>query len=414
MADFAQMIYGTAQNTAQNFGNGLADSMAKGAQLALQKEEIQQKQLQLKQAQKQLMDTKIDKFTEALFKVQNFTDPSAKKNYLTVALPKVRDAYGLQDVFSDDVLKSLASSDENIGRAMTLTLAVARGELTATEAAGITNDPVRFATVIPTGDLLAGGEKPNITDAQKTFLNNEARKAQMSAEESRFQRGQSATQAREDRNNSIQLTNKLVEQGIPSLKSDINKLDKLVGGLDKWNGKEIPGVTGAEAKIPMNQLKGKSVQVRQAAQGVANQILKLRSGGAVSDGEASRLLKEIGMSPSLLEDGSWTTIFTGSPSSETFIAGMKGVRDKIGAIEESLRQGYGPEVYDRVMPPGKAGQPQGAGAGGGSGRSPRDLEDPKKMAVIKGAIGKNPGLLPELANAYNMSEAQLKLLLGVK
>ncbi len=109
MADFAQMVYGTADNTTKNTGAGFQQSLAQGADLALKQQENQMNQQKLQQAQEQLQGAKYGKLVEAIQKIDVFKDdPVAKKNYTTTLL-KYRDSLGIKDI-PDDIVQAYAGS----------------------------------------------------------------------------------------------------------------------------------------------------------------------------------------------------------------------------------------------------------------------------------------------------------------
>lgn len=347
MATLADMLVGSAQ---QSVTQKLGPANAAG--LAQVLEQARNNRAKLEHDKEVLELTKQDKMVG---RIEIGLTKVPKRAQAAYFKQLQNEAGQLKMGMSDDFFTALQSPDVNQGAV----------------AADMANFRLAYRNGLRTGDFSEvkalspklleafGGNVETFGSYMNTVMGSETAAKAQEAAQAGVAAGRREGQKREDINNRIQLTNKLVEQGIPTLKVDLGKLEKEIGGFDNWKpGTEIPGVTGESAKLPINRLSGKAARVRQAAQGVTNQILKLRSGGAISDGEANRLLSEIGMTTTIGEGGVWNSVFTGSASSETFINGMKGAKEKIGALEATLRSGYGKEIYDEVMPPS-------AGAGDG-------------------------------------------------
>lgn len=188
-----------------------------------------------------------------------------------------------------------------------------------------------------------------VSDAREDYLK---RQAQVEAAGMRA----GGTQERFDTKRGDQLRTALADKvnqlGIPDIKVSINELNGVIpGGLSGYKtGTAIPGISGGEAALPTNRLKGKALQVRQAAQSVGNQILKLRSGAAVTDGEAMRTLAELGMVPTIGEGGAWTGLaWKGTTSPEAFVNGMRRVRNIVAAKEKTYKNAYGEQTYKDVV-----------------------------------------------------------------
>lgn len=81
MADLASLIYGSAQNAEQEQGQGLAQGIHQGAQLAIQQEQlgIQQQQMQMKMAQ--LQQAKFDKVIDMKQAQAQMPDGPSKQLY---------------------------------------------------------------------------------------------------------------------------------------------------------------------------------------------------------------------------------------------------------------------------------------------------------------------------------------------
>lgn len=193
MADFAQMIYGTAQNIAQDQGKGLAESVNSGAQIglkikeqdqnalsqaasiALKKEELLAKQSQLKQKDKELAQAKLGKLFDYVKEAKNYDTASARNGYLKSALG-YRNALGLDpNAIPDDRIMALGM-DENMGRFAALDLEVQSGRMTQDQVLKITMDPQALAKVIPLPAEIT--KTPDFGKTEQEFLKMQSQERQ--------------------------------------------------------------------------------------------------------------------------------------------------------------------------------------------------------------------------------------------
>lgn len=117
--------------------------------------------------------------------------------------------------------------------------------------------------------------------------------------------------------------------GVSELLSAVENANRQLAPFTK-EGADVPGFGPMAGMLPDFAVSQEGKDLRQAYASVRNSILKARSGGAVTDGEADRLLQELG-------EG------TGMPDAQV-ITGMANVtgflRDRIANIQA----GYTPEA----------------------------------------------------------------------
>lgn len=346
----AELLVQKAGQGADYSKQDVAGNIAKGAGLAMEAERLQQSRMQLEQQKKQVANQKMDKFVTAFQKGANYRGQARSKYYKQV-LPKYRDALGLTDTFSDEALDFMTSDDTSIARVQSIIAKVRNGQMSEEDAIATINDPVSMAGIDP--DYKESLYK-DVAKASTTAINSETQRQTMAAQESRFNRGQAQARDFKVRGEMQALQTKRQQYAIPDLESSISDLDKQVvpGGIENWDGSDIPGVAGADSKLPINQLSAKGRKNRQIAQSLVNKLLKARSGGAVSDGEATRLLGELGYSAAIGEGGGWKALFVGAPSSQQFITGLQNTKKAIDKVNTEMRNAYGAEAYDRVVGPG--------------------------------------------------------------
>jgi len=105
MADFASMIYGTAQNAEQEQGAGLPQAIQSGADLAIKQQQLQVNQQIMQQKQQELQQAKIDKTMDWFGKAAAMPEGSVKNAFVKSYIPNGIKAMGLNDVFHPDSLQ---------------------------------------------------------------------------------------------------------------------------------------------------------------------------------------------------------------------------------------------------------------------------------------------------------------------
>lgn len=398
MADFAQMMYGTAQNAAEQTGSGLVQGYAQGAALALKREELgkQQQELQVKRQQLEVAKyEKVGSWLEAANKMEGSMRDAFVNGYVTKGVA----AMGLQDAIDPTVYKMM-TKEPAVGNAMMT------GIVNGKYSPAILSDADAVAKAYPeliaqaSGQEIAAYASSNSQKIMKAYQETQDRVSREKVAQNRADQavaGREGVQGRADRNNKTKLADKVTALGIPGLKNSLSSLDKNIpGGLDGWKpGTPIPGISGADAAIPMNRLKGTANKIRGDTVSVGNQIIKLRTGAAMSDGEALRLMSEIGIVPTIGEGGTWTGLaFKGSTSDENYINGMRRAKEILNSQEGVFRNAYGPEVYDEVVKPTNSAPAASGGIYRGKDAAwlqafvrdnPKDPETPKIKAALKKA-----------------------------
>lgn len=397
MASFAEMIYGTAQDVAQGSFGGVAEKFAQGAQLALKQEELQQNRAQLEQRKQQLESAKWDKLGQLYEQYDKMPDGPAKKNFGTKVIPANLSVMGLSQDMNPAVAEML-TVDPEMGAF--LRSRALEGKVTQAQIAQAIKDPQKFTSLAnelgfaswADEKMISGTAQkygPEIAKAEETALKRQSEeRASVARAQAAGSRG-NEIQGRFEQSQKTKLVDKLNAIGIPGLKSAVSELDSAMpSGIDGWKpGQKIPGISGADGALPVNRLTGKANKVRGSAASIGNQILKLRSGAAVSDGEAVRTLAELGMTPVVGEGGTWTGLaWKGVTSEEAFVNGMKRARGIIQSVENSYRNAYGSDVYDAVSPPIKN---KGASTVSFAGRNltkddfNKIISDPKAPKTLK-------------------------------
>lgn len=323
-----------------------------GAEIAQHAEQVKMQQVQVQQKQQELEQAKLAKLVDFVKDARNYQNAGDRNRYLKGAVG-LRNTLGIRpEVMPDEQIASFGS-DENMGRIASLEAAIGRGELTMTDATAIAADPQRFGAVVPIpADAIKGS--PDLNEAQKQFLDRQSTERAAQARAGQAEQRQVGTQTRFDQGQKTKLADKVTALGIPGLKSALGSLDSNIpGGIEGYkSGTPIPGISGADAAIPMNRLKGAANKVRGDVMSVGNQIIKLRTGAAMTEAEAMRLMTEIGLSPTIGEGGTWTGLaWKGTTSEASFINGMRRAKGILGAQETIYKNAYTPEVYDSVVPP---------------------------------------------------------------
>lgn len=117
----------------------------------------------------------------------------------------------------------------------------------------------------------------------------------------------------------------------------LDKMSKLIGGIDPNAKGDISGIGPAEGRVPdwaePYVIDEEGQDVRQLAKGVTAMLLKMQSGTAASEGEVRRKMTELGMAP--------------GSTSRQFRTGLTNLRDEMGASLRHQAAGFSPETVKR-------------------------------------------------------------------
>lgn len=397
---------GKTHNEDQTAGG--AGRVAAGAQIAQHAQEMQLKREELERKKGELEGAKYEKAIEAIQKGHTLQG-QAKNNYYNKVLPTYMGALGVADAFPPETLQFVTSAPENMARLNTIVDDVRNGKRSIQDARGLMTDLVSFMDVPPSYEEAKKLEEDFI-EADKTRIGANAQRDALMATNSRFQQGQSQARDFQTQGNKEQLTKTRLQYGLQGIENSLSEIDKIVpGGLENWDKTPIKGVSGKDAKLPIKQLDAEGRKNRQIAQGLANQLLRMRSGGAVTPEESTRLLSEIGMDLAVGEGGGWTTVFKGTNSSESFVNGIRNVKKTTDRVNGELRNTFGSETYDSVV-----GRPVQTRA-----KQPAKQEvGDAQLAPFKSLIEQHPKesakVVKALAGKLGITEAEAKKKLGVK
>lgn len=150
--------------------------------------------------------------------------------------------------------------------------------------------------------------------------------------QNRIEQQQLAEEARREGRTS-QLAQRMQQSGLPGLEASMRTAEAYLA--DYPEGTDIPGIGGVSNVLPNVLQSDEANLVRSAVQGVSNQLLKLRSGAAVTDPEMRRFLTEVAMGYGVSE--------------EVFRKRWPEVMNIIRAEKANLFSGFDPETVDAYM-----------------------------------------------------------------
>lgn len=259
MASIAELLITGTQKSISEDSPNFAESYKDAATIALQREQMELKRQEIQKQQKDVMETKIGKLTQAIAASKN-VDSKGRRDYLGKFIPKLRDALGLTEQFPDDALQFATSTDQNLARFGALESKVKRGELTKEAAIAIIQDPSKFVQILPLapGELIEAPELTSEIDAAlskaETVRENAKAMAARQASQQEFQAGQADEEfARSGEKvvkqkvaaDYIKFTN---EGGMSGANAKIKALDQVLADLSGPNPKvKLGTITG---KIP--------------------------------------------------------------------------------------------------------------------------------------------------------------------
>jgi hypothetical protein len=243
MADFAQMIYGTAEDVAKGGMGDLVGQYSRGAALAEQAEAVQQKRAQVAQKKQELemqMDEKLFTAFEAGSKMGQKEQASffSKDGYFR----QMRDSMGRTQAFPDDKIDWITKTPDNIAKARTVVADYRAGKITADTMYATIYDPVNYPDIALYRDEI--GKEAG--EAVKDYMSQQAQEKQ-----ARIAAGAKATEKATERASvgETTVTKKLGEEfasyvgegGQASIKSNYNKLNEAANQLQ--SGKLETGST---------------------------------------------------------------------------------------------------------------------------------------------------------------------------
>lgn len=353
MATLAEMfISNILQQNAQPLSKSNA-GWETGAQLAKLQQDRQQQAAQLEQKKQELELAKYEKVAGWYESLSKMANSPAKQAFAKDFIPTGVQALGLNDRIHPTVLDMF---EKDAKLATGATSLIRQGKLSVTDL----NKPEKIAAIYPeasregAAEMLQTQYGKELGEAEEQALDRQSAEAQAKLRNEAGKGRGEQIQGRFEQSQKAKLADKLTALGIPGLNTAVKSLDSNIpGGLDGWKpGQHIPGISGAEGAIPTNRLRGVANKIRGDALSVGNQVIKLRTGAAMSDGEAQRILSEIGFVPTIGEGGTWTGLtFKGIVSDESFVNGMRRAKSALQAQEDVFKNAYGADVYESVMKP---------------------------------------------------------------
>lgn len=414
MAGIADMIVSSALESAQKAPD-ISGSITKGAELAQTIENTRLARQKLDQAKAENQLQKYSKVTDLIKIAHESKDPAIANSLWKHAIPKTVKALGTEDAFTEEFLETAAKSPETREKVLGYQLEIQEkiaGGMPASQAVAeivpLISDPAARAA-LDTDRIIKAQET---AAAEKQLNARNERTAQ--SQERRQDKAQGFTAGQADKTNAEAFSKKLVELGLPSIKTTLGKLDSKVipGGFAGYDGRsQIEGIGGKDSLIPSGRLGKVGVRNRQIAEDLKNDYIKMMTGQGVGVEEAVRLGNSLGFSLAIGEGGGVKTLFTGYKSSADFVNGVKNLRDKMIETENTLKAGAGLNAV-RYFEGNKAALSEGEKTT--PTKDWKSLVQAKRDGYNKLKPEAKNRLIEELARRLKVSTADIKKELGVK
>lgn len=335
MATLAETL-GAQANPDIDIASGLSEGVSAGIKLATAKEQIDSAKVKVEEQKLELDQKKLQAF-DGMIKTLNRTNPAYTKT-LAKTMKNRFQQYGFDPNIVDVVI-----SDPNFGRVYQ--------NLSDAMLGNVLNDRNALSKVLQSSqDAGLFTEAVTATEnALKRKQQDEQFDIQM-AKTNKQEAKQDEKQKREDEKITRQETQKLSaalsQNSIPDMVQAIKDIDQQIGGMSSNVAEKkldkIAGLKGfaAQARIPFTNvtpfeglaLNDEDKPLYQSISGLKNVVLKLRSGGAITDSEATRMLEELGQ-------GS-------ARSGSQLLTGIKNVTNKVRATIQTIESGFDPSSVD--------------------------------------------------------------------
>lgn len=145
MASIAETLIAGAQQSAEKGIGDVAGSISTGMQIGLKIQRVQQQREQIEAQKRELMLTKVDRFSQAVERGTNIKDPPARNAFFKNYLPKMRDFMGLTEMFPDTAIQLIQSSPALQAEFVRDRILVQEGKMNAADAVTKWSDPERIA-----------------------------------------------------------------------------------------------------------------------------------------------------------------------------------------------------------------------------------------------------------------------------
>lgn len=300
MASIAELlIQSVAQQARTSNAPDIAGNFAKGAQLAMQREQLELQKQKNAEDLDQVENVRINRLTQAISNGKN-VDPKGRKDYYGKFIPKLRDALGLTEKFPDEALKFATMTDQNLARFDALESRVRNGQLTKEGAVAIINDPSKFVQVLP----LAPGETfeaPELTPeisaalgkAETTSVMAKAQAARQQSQQD-FQASQTAGEAMRTADKDFAKDyNKYIQGGREdALKNleDYQNAIKMLEGPEEISSVKSTAIPYIGTKDELQAgLNPKMLEVRRSIRAAVMGTLKQTLGAQFTEAEGERI-----------------------------------------------------------------------------------------------------------------------------
>lgn len=286
MASISEILIGQADQAIKSTGQqtSLADSIGKGvdmyskvAQIALQKEQLEQAKQKAMKDQEDLQGAKTEKFLDAITKGMNYQG-QARSKYFKQHLPRYRDALGLTQDFPDDTLEFVTATPDNLARLQTLVAKVQdpNSGMDRAQAIQLLQDKTAFADVPP--EIIESTYK-ELDKAAETKIQAQSQIAQRAQSAAQFQQGQTAQELQALDARGIQLNDRV--------QKDIGKVADA--------RKELKTTTKQFADYRANVAAGKPANSTAAAQGFFKAAKAAQGAGVLTDKDLENLTGQRGL-----------------------------------------------------------------------------------------------------------------------
>lgn len=410
MANLADIMVQSALQSSQKVGEGTADSFAKGAELALKREALEQENLKLQQEKEKVMLAKFEKLGQVFDTYSKMPEGAGKKAYGKNFIPNFIVANGFDKVIDPTVMEMMQGEP---ALAAFWRAEITNGRMTMEDLMNVMKDPTMVAKQLPAAlqEVTAAQMQSTLDDYSEGFVKaneerqkNLAQQQQLEAASKRQQTEIAATGPQEVAKQTAKDYSQFqTKGGLANINSRLKKLQQVLSDLESGKlvtGKGITVLPYGASEGVLARLDPKLKAAADDVQGAVN--IKEQLGGQFTEREAFTQYQRA-FDPRLPTAQNITKIRA------TIDELKQNVENKVSAFrEQGFKVDGSIDLGNAGQPPTPPQAPAQAPAGANSTGVAQFDANPQWARSMKAALQKSPKDMQAVAAQLGITVQQLQ------